>query len=494
MTKSAKIIAYYLPLSVLILGAALRINVYFQNRSLIIDEANLARYVIENKWTNFYQYQDKKLNYHQYAPPIFSSLSKINLRLLGNNEYALKLPSIIAGILSLVALGYLLHYFLGPTVVVSYILLLFSFSELSVRYSSEFKQYATDTLLAVGFVVAAVRLRKKFLTLPKTVLWAVAGAFSIWASMSIIFILAAIGLGFLWQYKQGKLKFAYISAIGTTWILSFAYYFFSILLKDAGEAHLISYHAPFFFDVWPTDFTAFNKDYQLLLSLFRCSTDQTLLGISWAFLMFCLGLHQLFKKDRYLFIVLFAPILFCFIASGLHFYTLIERLILFLSPFVLLIMAFGLHFLWQQKNRLLQLALVAVMLVTVVNKGGYRYFWTKMEFEDSKTVLAYIHDQKRDATIFVQHDAVPAFVFYNELHDNAWQFEHYYLAKWEEYTTGNFIRNLEKANNPSFWLFLSHTFPAASIDQFVQNARTIGPIKKEYKSVQASAYLVHIDG
>ena len=119
MTKSAKIIAYYLPLSVLILGAALRINVYFQNRSLIIDEANLARYVIENKWTNFYQYQDKKLNYHQYAPPIFSSLSKINLRLLGNNEYALKLPSIIAGILSLVALGYLLHYFLGPTVVVS---------------------------------------------------------------------------------------------------------------------------------------------------------------------------------------------------------------------------------------------------------------------------------------------------------------------------------------------------------------------------------------
>lgn len=494
MTKSAKIIAYYLPLSVLIVGAALRINVYFQNRSLIIDEANLARYVIENKWTNFFKYQDKKLNYHQYAPPIFSSLSKINLRLFGNNEYALKLPSIIAGILSLLVLGYLLHYFLGPSVVVSYTLLLFSFSVLSIRYSTEFKQYATDTLLALGFIVAAVRLRKKFLTLPKTVLWAVAGALSVWASMSIIFVLAAIGLGFLWQYQQGKQRFASISAIGITWILSFACYFFSILLKDASEAHLINYHAAFFFDLWPTNLAAFNKDYQLLLSLFRCSTDQTLLGISWAFLTFCIGLQQLFKKDRYIFILLLAPIIFCFVASGLQLYTLIERLILFLSPFVLLIMAFGLHFLWHKKNRLLQLALGTVMLVTVVNKGGYRYFWTKMEFEDSKTVLAYIHDQKRDATIFVQHDAVPAFVFYNELHDNAWQFEHYYLAKWEEYPTGNFIDSLDKAYNPSFWLFLSHTFPAAYIDQFVQNARTIAPIKKEYKSVQASAYLLNIEG
>ena len=77
MTKSAKIIAYYLPLSVLILGAALRINVYFQNRSLIIDEANLARYVIENKWTNFYQYQDKKLNYHNMRRLFFRASAKL---------------------------------------------------------------------------------------------------------------------------------------------------------------------------------------------------------------------------------------------------------------------------------------------------------------------------------------------------------------------------------------------------------------------------------
>lgn len=58
---------------ILLGGIILRLHVYLSNRSLIIDEANLARNVVEGNWLQFLQ----PLKYEQYAPPIFLCLSKM---------------------------------------------------------------------------------------------------------------------------------------------------------------------------------------------------------------------------------------------------------------------------------------------------------------------------------------------------------------------------------------------------------------------------------
>jgi len=59
-------------LLLLSLAALLRCIVYFQNRSLFLDEANLSRNIVEKPyWELFGQ-----LDYEQFAPPFYSCAVK----------------------------------------------------------------------------------------------------------------------------------------------------------------------------------------------------------------------------------------------------------------------------------------------------------------------------------------------------------------------------------------------------------------------------------
>jgi len=66
----------------IIIGASIRLTVYLQNRSFIIDEANLARNIVEKSYSDFI----KPLDYEQYAPPVLSCALKLAIKLGGVNE------------------------------------------------------------------------------------------------------------------------------------------------------------------------------------------------------------------------------------------------------------------------------------------------------------------------------------------------------------------------------------------------------------------------
>lgn len=477
----------YVAIFIVVIGIALRLNVYWQNRSLRIDEANLARNIVEKGYTDFFQ----SLDYAQYAPPLFSMATKASTQLLGVNEPALRLVPLLGGIFSLLLLLLLVNRLIEKHAARWYILLLFAFSMLALRYGTECKQYATDAALSLCFLCWALQEKERKMQLRFALRWALAGALAIWLSMPIIFVLAAIGMAFLLKaWRRDRTALWYLVGMGAVWLFNFGAYFLLLLHQDASTDYLQNYHDAYFFNFFPTSRAAFFQSVGLVEGLFRFITDQTAISIIWAVLTFLMGVFALLRKQRFVAFLLLMPIFFCFVASHLQFYSLVERLNLFMVPLFMLIMGVGISFLWTKSGRLRWLWLVP-MLISIINTQGYSYFWKRLEIEDNKGVMRYLAENRTEnELIFVQHDGVPAFIFYNDYYDKAWHFKNYYLATWEESPAVLIADRLQTADN--FWLFLSHTFPEENIRKNIASAASIGVELKRFETVQASVYYFKI--
>src|SRR5690606_20568037 len=87
---------YWLVIALIAIGIILRLYVYFQNRNLIIDEANVARNIAERGFAAL----ALPLDYAQYAPPVFLWITKFFTMLFGMGEMALRLYPLLCGIAS----------------------------------------------------------------------------------------------------------------------------------------------------------------------------------------------------------------------------------------------------------------------------------------------------------------------------------------------------------------------------------------------------------
>lgn len=483
MLAKLKGLSFLLAPLFLLLGIFLRVMVYFQNRSLIIDEANLARNVVEKSGTDFFQ----SLDYEQYCPPIFMLLTKLNTHLWGVNEFSLKLIPLLGGIVLLLFFWFLLKIFVKESVVHWYLLLLLSFSTLAIRYSTEFKQYSLDALLTLILIYTALQFKGAKWTIKNTLFWLLLGGLMIWTSMPSIFILAAIGFAFLYESWRTERKIPIgLVVAGTFWLMNFGLYFWTVLYQDSTSDLLQDYHQNFFFEFLPTTTEDASRSVHLLLGMMTSITDRTALGLIFCALFLSTGIYQIIKKKKFEALLLTLPILFALIASNLKLYSLIPRLSLFLIPLCLLLMGVGLNFAWEKIHKALKLPLFVLMIISIVNKDGYTYLVNKIEFEDSKAVFAFLaKNRATEDLIIVQHDAVPSFVFYNSMHDNAYHFQPVYLAKWAEKPAA--ILPNQHWESKRFWLFFAHTFPnekAACIESAKQIARPV----QHYESKVAAAY------
>lgn len=468
---------------ILFIGLLLRWVVYQQNRSLIMDEANLARNIVEKGVVDFFQ----SLDYHQYCPPLFLLWSKLNITLLGVNEYALKLAPLITGIAVLFLFWLLIKRVIKEDVVEWYLLMLLSFSTLAIRYSTEVKQYTSDTAITLLLIWIALQFKNKKWSIQNSLLWMIMGSLLVWASMPSIFILAAIGFAFLYQSwtTQQKIPIGLVAS-GVSWIFSFGIYFFSILHQDSATNGLKEYHHNFFFNFLPTNLDELLLSGKLILGLMTSVLDQTLVSFLFGILMLGSGGYTLIKKDKFAACLFLHPVLFALIASNFQLYSLIPRLSLFFIPLLMVVLGIGLATVWNKSTAIIKAGLIVLMIISVVNKEGYQYFWKTMEFENSKACMVYLAKQKKEKElVFVQHDAVPAFSFYNNLHDDAYHLKPIYFANWEE--RADVVVPKINRKNQKFWLFFSHTFPEDKIVH-LSSARKIGKEIMFYESITASVY------
>ena len=434
------------------MACIIRFAIYLFDRSLIIDESNLARNIIEKDYTAFFS----SLDYEQYAPPLFLCLEKCMSQLFGISSLSLRFIPFIASILSIILFYKIVDKFISKRFSF-FPLLIFCFGLLFARYGTELKQYSTDVLVLLGFLYAHIHFPINFKNKRNLIAWIFAGTILIWASMPVIFILASIGASkLISNYNQLKYEWYYY-LLFLIWLASFGLYYFNILQYDSSQSYLIDFHQNYFLNI--TDWKLNIKIFQNLLNKTFGFTILTQMFI-WLGLIFAIPKLRRHKQLGLFFLFLF---LIVFVASFSQRFTLIPRVALFLLPCLILIAALGFDELFErlikskinfgkaQNNIIYSIPFISLMLLSFINLPKHGLLQLNKEYEDIKSTMLYIKTNLSNKKIFVDHLTYPSYYFYSQLAGNkiAMNLSQMEMRDWDE-KFENMI-DIEKDNEFYFW-------------------------------------------
>ena len=467
-------------LSLLLVGGLVRIVSYFQNRSLFMDEANLARNFVEKSFAELFQ----TLEYGQYSPPLFSCIEKMNLWCLGIHEYALRLFPLLAGVLMLILFYRLLTYFIQEPLIQWFPVFVISLSPFFIRYSTEVKQYSTDGMIALLLVILAIQEGKNLVEKPQFSQqqfwkWAIIGGLAIWWSMASVFVLAGIGIYFLSlsyflsapSFSTALVRF---SGLFLVWLISFGSYFWLLLRQDIQQDHLQAYHQNWFPPFFPLSIEELKGWWMIFRSFLKTAIGYTGLAIFLGIVGLIAGGLFCIKMKNTKAILLFVPIISCWVAASFHFYSLIPRLILFLIPFLLIIIGIGLQWIFRQLPFWGKLILIGLLLMVASLQKGYEDFWKPYRVAAIKPLLKHLsqHYQKEDL-LYVDNEAVAAFYFYAQLHQDYRQLPlptAIIYAKWNEQPNADKLA-IHQSSHRRVWLLYAHLMSKEAQDRLRREAK-----------------------
>lgn len=401
----------YLSLLGVWFGAIVRLVQYLSNRSLWEDEANLALNIVNRSYSELLQ----PLDYNQAAPPGFLWIEKFAVQLLGNNEYALRLFPLIAGLVSLIAF-YKLATRYAAAVAAPIAIALFACLKYTLYYATEVKQYSSDVMVALLLWWLLVPLRHQMLNGKQLLGLGLLGAVCIWLSHPTVFVLAGLEIGYFltaarsqrWTNLSNRLPM-YLS-----WLFSFAGLYFFTIRNTLNNDTLT--------DSWGTRYPNSLVDIFWLFDAFGRFFYNPLgfLGITdgIAILAFVVGCVAVYRRSRITLLALTAPMLMTIVASYLEQYPFRERLVLFLAPFAILIIAEGIAWLLTQprdryKPAFILGGLVSAALVVPPVLRASQLLLYPTQVEEIRPVLAYVKSHQAPGDrLYVYPSGINQFLYY----------------------------------------------------------------------------------
>jgi len=407
----------YLSWVIILVGIVLRFRQYLSDRSLWADEASLAYNLAHRTFWGLTQ----PLDFEQGAPIGFLFIEKLLVVAFGNIDQVMRLFPLFSGIVSVYLICRIAQaqitggLFAGS---------LFAISWYPIYYSSELKQYSGDVMTGLLMVFLAGRCLKAGASHRDFLILGVGGAIAIWISHPSAFILAGVGLALLAAAltRVRPVPIAWLAGMGIVWVASFGMQYLVSLRHLVADDYLQDYWRNAFmpFPPW-RDLGWLLKTYSSLLLMTLNTTDRL-----WVFTVPILGLIgglSLLYRDRNFAILVISPFLIAFIASALQKYPLKDRFMLFLVPFVLILIAEGLGNIYRAVARwhigsaraVYALAAFAMVFSPVVN--AFKLFLSPYNRSDIKPVMEYVAEHRQeDETLYVYHSSEPAFVYYAPLY------------------------------------------------------------------------------
>ena len=395
------------------LGLLLRVVVWWQQRSIALDEANLIRNYVERSYGQLFQ----NLDYAQYAPPLFSVVVKACIDLFGNNELSTRLFPLLCSGATLVLFRRLAWRWL-PLPFACLALASVAFGGLFIDYATECKQYATEGFVALGLLEVAHWAGRRPLTPRLALGLAALGAAAVWLSMTAVFVLAGIGLWWLTRSLKARDYHTTVrlGLVGAAWAASFLTYFILLLKANAESTYLQRFHHEYFLAFPPRS----REDWQLLSGQLAGIADRaigkTVLAMALAAVGAAVGTWQLLRRRDALFWLALVPVLACLTASALHYYSLIHRLTLFFLPLVIMIVYLGLATL--ATRRVPFVVLVGLSLVVLGNQQRLRHLVKPFygDYAEVRTGMEYIARHQRPGEMaFMNYNVSPVAYYYLHL-------------------------------------------------------------------------------
>lgn len=218
-----------------IVGVALRLRQYGARRSLWNDEAALALNVVGRGYRDLLE----PLGINQGAPLGFLWAQRTAVNVLGNNEFALRLVPLVAGMAGLMLFAVLARRLLTPWAAAAAVLLFATLGPL-VYYSAEAKQYSVDVAVTVLLMAATVRLLDGPISPRRALAWGAVGCASMLVSHPSMFVLAAcsVAAGLIIALRQGRKALAAFAPGVAIWVLELALLYVVSLRHLAGNPAL----------------------------------------------------------------------------------------------------------------------------------------------------------------------------------------------------------------------------------------------------------------
>ena len=483
--------------SLLILGSLLRLRQYQINRSLWLDEAMLSLNIRDRSFLGLL----KPLDYDQGAPIGFLLVEKISVSLFGNNEYALRLFPLLAGLVGMWLFYLLLQRTVSSKIAQLGALGLFVFHPNLISFSAEAKQYSIDVFFSTLLLFFSVPLFSKQVPVTKFRWMGVVGIIAMWFSHPALFVLASIGLclflSALWQRNYSKV--VPLLWIGVAWVVNFIVLYLVSFRNLSQNAYLLDYWQEGFAPI-PTwsNWSWFSEIFGGgLLYVFGYAAKIWIVAS-----VILIGWIVLIWKKSGLALVLPGTIAFILITSGFHLYPFFGRMILFLVPLALIVYAVcleGLETLLRTQT-LLRISLLIIIggyfIYSPVNHAVEDAFNPKYS-ENIRPTLDTLELLWREGdALYISYGAVPAFRYYMDRYNL--ENISYETNKYEDYNAPQLL--LQKIDflkgNQRVWVLISHVYEQDEFNEkeyLLDYLNSIGKFRREIRNPGAGVYLYLFD-
>lgn len=403
-------------------GVLLRLAAYLANRSLFIDEAALALSIRDRALPELLS---RPLDYAQTAPPGYLALLELSTRALGDSEYGLRLPALIAGILAVGLFAVLAWQYL-PRAGALLAVALLAFGHRPVYFSGEAKQYAFDLLAAVALLLVTFHALGGDADRRRLKLAALVGTVAVTVSQPAVFLVSGIGAaGLAWLLRQRRPADARRFALLTVapWVIASV----AVLLWYGGaytpesRAYMRFYWKLGFFPLVPTD----NSE-ALWLPVAALSFEfdplSTLIPLA-PLALAVVGARALWSTRPLVLLAVLAPVMITLGASAARAYpfggnslsavAFDGRVLLFLLPGALLLIGAGAGAAWERtrgRGRVAAYAVLAALVGSAVVQTVSRFPYSQQE---SRQILREVARRRAPGeAIFVDYRSQHAFLFY----------------------------------------------------------------------------------
>jgi len=394
-------------------GCLIRLHLYLKESSLWVDEAFLAAAVIERSWLTILHFP---LPYNQTAPPAFLLLAKLSSSLFGYGEYALRLPSLLSGLL-LTAGSYPLMRAAKVTGWAAVCgVALVSFCPFLVYHSAEFKQYSFEAFYAAALLTAMARQFEARSVSGLSPVLAALVVLSPFMSFSSVFLcMPYLGTAVLTEALfERRLRHSTV-ALATGYALSFAVVYFVFIkavdmsfLRIYWQEHFLTLAGPVAFvkDVW-------REFADVIGSFYRSNGVYFWHAFALAFLV---GLAAVFRSCPRLGMLLAGVFFLLAVMSAAGRYPVYNRLVLFLiAPMALAVGAgAGWAFSRLPGREYVAPALalgLAVFLGTATIRAASANEWY-VHKEDMRRVMEQARENCRGRALYLYNMSEPAFYYY----------------------------------------------------------------------------------
>jgi uncharacterized membrane protein len=485
-------------LAVLLLAAAgviLRLWQYLSNTSLWLDEAAVARNIVDRSPQHLFQ----PLDYAQVAPPGFLLAEKAMVALFGNSEWALRLFPLLCGVVAIATFWRIATWTLTGWGV-PYAVGLFALATPLVYFSSHVKQYSSDVLATLVLLGAVTWLRRDPQDRRRAIIVAIAGALTVWFSQPALLVLAGCGLALavssLMDRRRANLPGVLV--VGLVWGLSAAAAATLALqnVSTADRAYLDWYWKGGFMPFPPrsaSDAIWLWERLSWIFGRFVTGLRRTNggLGYPWSHLFVILtivGAVALWKRRRDAALIVVMPLALTIVASALHLYPFTGRVLSFLLPVLLLLTAAGTDYALTHWQRRLQFAWPVLLALAV----GSPLFATLAALppersEHLRPVMAAVAERRQaEDDIYVYYGAGQAFMYYAPRFglDGA----RFVLGRCSVTDPRVYLRDLDRLRGKSrVWIVATHARLGAT--ELLLMLRYLDTIGKRVESIEIPATL-----